>query len=79
MTMERYGDPGSVVDEAINRLKDRIGGGDLAPGSQLLLRRRSRRISICRDCRCGRRCARWSWPASSKSGGHRDIRHRPEA
>ena len=35
MTMERYGDPGSVVDEAINRLKDRIGSGDLAPGSQL--------------------------------------------
>jgi GntR family transcriptional repressor for pyruvate dehydrogenase complex len=35
MIMERYGDSGSVVDEAINRLKDRIGSGDLAPGSQL--------------------------------------------
>jgi hypothetical protein len=27
--------PGSVVDEEINRLKDRIGGGDHVPSSQL--------------------------------------------
>jgi GntR family transcriptional repressor for pyruvate dehydrogenase complex len=35
MTTTRHGDPGSVVDEAIDRLKERIGSGDLAPGSQL--------------------------------------------
>jgi GntR family transcriptional repressor for pyruvate dehydrogenase complex len=35
MSTDRYRHPASVVDEAINRLKDRIGAGDFAPGSQL--------------------------------------------